>query len=157
MEQSKESFMSKYNVKSFLVAIGMVAATMCVIDLPDTEGEGNDFDVTVRVEGATAESITGSVLQIDQTDGAAEEFFDEIGESHEFHDNCNCRNRGRVKVRYGSLFDADGTEIAPNSVPDGVCIELSGKIRESRDSIFLPALMVSERPVYEVAQVVRCD
>ena len=120
------------------------------IGCANPSGEGNEFVVTGEVTHVGTQSIGADIFEIDETNGDANGWFED-GTYHVIHDNCDCHGFWSGRKQYGHVENFDGETIDISEVVVGECIEFTGKIRSDNDGKY-----TSERPVYEVAQVVPC-
>ncbi len=123
-----------------------VAAMGCA----NYSGDGNEFEVEGKVTKASEQSLTVDIYEIGETHGDANGWFED-GVSHKIHDNCECHGAWSGRKQYGEVRDYEGGVINPDEVAVGACVEVVGKIRSDKEG-----KSYTNRPVYDVAQLVPC-
>lgn len=118
---------------------------------PNYSGEGYEFVVEGQVTDPGKESLKAEIYEIRDVNGMADGWFS-IGNTHQLHDNCDCHGMWRGEKQYGEVRTEDGEVIEPSDVAIGACVAFTGAIRANNEG-----KTWTERPVYEVAQIVPCD
>lgn len=135
-------------LRALALALGLGAVA---VSCANYSGEGNEFSVSGQVTNAGKQSLKAEIYDIGVTHGDAHNWF-EIGHEHRLHDNCDCHGTWTGRKQYGIVLDLKGGEIEPSQVAVGSCVEFTGKIRSDNEGKYH-----TDRPVYDIAQLVRCD
>lgn len=118
---------------------------------PNYSGEGYEFVVEGQVTDPGNESLKAEIYEIRETNGMADGWF-EIGNVHQLHDNCDCHGMWTGNKQYGEVRSQEGAMIEPSMVVIGACVEFTGAIRANNEG-----KTWTERPVYEIAQIIPCE
>jgi hypothetical protein len=150
----KLRFFDRKIVRGGLVlGFGALALSSCGAFDHNYEGEGNEFTISGPILDIGDDSIKIMPLEITETNGEADGWFDEDDETR-IHDNyenewCNAKEVG------GVVYDAGGEEVEMHDLEEGDWVEVEGRIRESKTSCGKTPTW-DDRPVFEeVREIIR--